>query len=333
MSKRHISKVFKKTLKLIESSAEDPDGFNNWDELRDHVRTLAAATEAEVTVQMWWRCFLRAGGAVATFTALQEELGLELDTAFLATFGRNLLHSCCTHGWAELAGQLLDRHGVDVNIRKIAALRNIGSVVETIKYLHCFAVSNFNVSLSKAGLRRDGSRHGYTPLMLAAMWGQVAVVAALLARPATRLELRNSLGMTAALHLGPAAARAVSVLRLLTRHGAQLHAEDDSGRSVLAWAAKKPGLGRVVSFLVEEAGCEVTARVMAAARPEHRALLGDRLGCPRSLKVHARNAIWRMVRNASSGDPESHLSYVIKMETLTTEGTMPRSLRHYLAMN
>ena len=156
---------------------------------------------------------------------------------------------------------------------------------------------------------------------------------ALLARPATRLELRNSLGMTAALHLGPAAARAVSVLRLLTRHGAQLHAEDDSGRSVLAWAAKKPGLGRVVSFLVEEAGCEVTARVMAEARPEHRALLGDRLGCPRSLKVHARNAIWRMVRNASSGDPESHLSYVIKMETLTSEGTMPRSLRHYLAMN
>ena len=38
--------------------------------------------------------------------------------AFLDTFGRNLLHSCCTHGWAELAGQLLDRHGVDVNIRE-----------------------------------------------------------------------------------------------------------------------------------------------------------------------------------------------------------------------
>ena len=118
MSKRRISEVFKKTLRLIESLAEDPDGFNNWDELRNHVRTIAAATEAEVTVQMRWRCFLRAGGAVATFTALQEELGLELDTAFLATFGRNLLHSCCTHGWAELAGQLLDRHGVDVNIRE-----------------------------------------------------------------------------------------------------------------------------------------------------------------------------------------------------------------------
>ena len=47
MSKRRISEVFKKTLRLIESSAEDPDGFNNWDELRNHVRMIAAATEAE----------------------------------------------------------------------------------------------------------------------------------------------------------------------------------------------------------------------------------------------------------------------------------------------
>ncbi len=102
------------------------------------------------------------------------------------------LHQACTHGMADVAKILLDR-GADVNKRTKSDLA-VAIASGLMEHLTEGKSSGETGSLLGTG---DGRKGGSTPLMFAALSGDVDLVKLLLAHPEIDINARNNAGATA----------------------------------------------------------------------------------------------------------------------------------------
>ena len=316
--------TYNKTLRLIESSVSE--SFEHWPKLTECVEEIAQ--HPRVTDKMKMRCFLINKDNVRTFQLLQENFKLDLDNLYF--MGKmNLLHVSCDTGWSHLARELVENHQMNVN-------------------LPCPSLHMRPASL--------------TPLMLAVGAGHVDVVNVLLKHPDTKLELKDSYGMTAVFHtcnhghhrVGDqhgyfrrlwswdlsqqqldqmellARDNALAILKLLIKHGADVYERDNTGASILTRAASVDNFSCVIQFLVET-GCKVTENVInwiKVRNPDCTKMCETSLRMPHSLLIQSRAKIWSILRTASSQD--SSLSYCQRTDILVKKEELPLILSEYI---
>ena len=216
---------------------------------------------------------MASGDDVENFRLLQARYNVDLDNT-IASGGMNILHEACSNGWIKLAKELLKNHGMNVN------QPDIGQT---------------------------------TPLMHAVNYGHMALIKYLLRHPKMRINQKDVDGMTAAhwavrthdLHREST----VTMMRMLIQHEADMSHISNDGRSILAeateYATTENTWKKLIKFLILEAGCEVTSKVLAKVKkknPESVALCKAKLEvcCTTpdtvlSLKVQARAGVWRML--------------------------------------
>ena len=313
--------TYNKCLRLIESSASLT--FSAWDNLKECVEEIGS--HPRVSDKMKMRCLLINKDNVKTFTLLQENFKLDLDSLFY--MGKmNLLHISCDTGWDNLARELVNTQGMNVNL--------------ACPSLH----------MRPACL---------TPLMLAVGAGHIKVVEVLLQHRDTKLEMKDSYGMTAVFHTcnhgfhrvgdqhgyfrrlwswdlsqqqldemeNLARTSALPILRLLIREGVDLYERDKTGASILTRAASVDNFADVILFLVD-AGCKVTENVLNWTRvrnPEVVEKVEKGLRVPGSLMRQSRTKIWKMLRAGIMGT-----TFKDRLAKLTTEEELPLVLSEYI---
>jgi len=314
--------TYNKCLRLIESSSSS--SFSGWSVLRECVEEISR--HPRVSDKMKMRCLLINKDNVKTFTLLQENFQLELDTLFY--MGKmNLLHISCDTGWDNLARELIFKQGMSVNL--------------CCPSLH----------MRPACL---------TPLMLAVGAGHIKVVEVLLQHKDIQLEMKDSYGMTAVFHTcnhgfhrvgdqhgyfrrlwswdlsqqqlddmeNLARNSALPILRLLIRQGVDLYERDKTGASILTRAASVDNFAEVILFLVE-AGCKVTENVLNWTRvrnPEVVDKVEKALRVPGSLLRQSRTKIWKMLRAGLVVES----SFKERLARLTREEELPVVLSDYM---
>ena len=321
--------TYNKTLRLIESTASDI--FNNtetqnWTKLVECVQHIAE--HPRVTPKMKMRCFLINKDNVKTFNMLQEHFKLDLDNLYF--MGKmNLLHISCDTGWSNLARELILEHGMNVN--------------QPCPSLHMRPAS-------------------LTPLMLAVGAGHEMVVRVLLEHPDTKLEMKDSYGMTAVFHccnhghhrVGDAHGyfrrlwswdlsqeqldemeqlardNAIKILKMLIGHGSNIFERDNTGALLLTRAASVDKFRSVIEFLVS-AGARVTENVMnwvKVRNPDCAPLCESMMKKPNSLMCQSRAAIWKHLIHVSNTNTD--LSYKQRLQTLVEEEELPIIIVDYL---
>ena len=119
------------------------------------------------------------------------ETGASVD-ASTADGSSQPLHQACTHGMADVAKILLDK-GADVNKRTKSDLA-VAIASGLMEHLTKGKSSGETGSLLGTG---DGRKGGSTPLMFAALSGDVDLIKLLLAHPEIDVNARNNAGATA----------------------------------------------------------------------------------------------------------------------------------------
>ena len=119
------------------------------------------------------------------------ETGASVD-ASTADGSSQPLHQACTHGMADVARILLDK-GADVNKRTKSDLA-VAIASGLMEHLTEGKSSGATGSLLGTG---DGRKGGSTPLMFAALSGDVDLIKLLLAHPEIDVNARNNAGATA----------------------------------------------------------------------------------------------------------------------------------------
>jgi cytohesin len=191
----------------------------------------------------------------------------------LVTKKPNAVNARDKNGWTPL-------HEITLAVNLTISLNN--NATGTVQDKNANGLSDIGEFLLSHGANinaKDDS--GNTPLMIAAEWGKVWIVKALIERGAN-VNLTDSYGGTAL--TGAAFGRSMDIVKMLCAAGAKLDARNKDGSTPLHIAATS-GTFEIVAYLLQE-GAAVNSKDAAGQTPLKRANINKHTDVAELLKQH-----------------------------------------------